>query len=90
MPLFAVICRDRKDALSIRQENRPGHLAYIEETGIVTMAGPLIEAGEMAGSLIVLDCDSIDAARTWAKDDPYGRAGLFERVEVIEWRKVIG
>ena len=30
------------------------------------------------------------AAEDWAARDPYKGAGLFQRVDVIEWKKVIG
>ncbi len=88
--LYAVICRDKPGHLKVRQSNRAAHLAYIEETGIVKMAGPFLENGEMCGSLIVLDTDSFAAAEAWATGDPYKTAGLFESVAVIEWKKVIG
>lgn len=87
---FAVICRDKPDSLETRLANRAAHLAYIEATGCVEMAGPLIEAGAMCGSLIVLTAGDLAAAQAWVADDPYGRAGLFESVTVIEWKKVIG
>ncbi|MFD1794627.1 YciI family protein [Paracoccus aurantiacus] len=90
MPYFAVICRDKPGALSIRQENRPAHLSYIEETGIVFMAGPLIEDGQMAGSLVILDAPDLAAAQDWAGNDPYAKAGLFDSATVTEWKKVIG
>jgi uncharacterized protein len=88
--LFAVMAHDKPGALEVRLATRAAHLAYIEATGIVAMAGPLIEDGHMCGSLIVLDADSLDAARDWVAGDPYGRAGLFESVSVTEWKKVIG
>jgi uncharacterized protein len=88
--LFAVMAHDKPGALEVRLATRAAHLAYIEATGIVAMAGPLIEDGQMCGSLIVLDADSLDAARDWVAGDPYGRAGLFESVSVTEWKKVIG
>lgn len=90
MPLFAVICNDKPDCLSIRMDNRPAHLDYIERTGIVQMAGPLLIDGLMAGSLIVLDAADLAAAKDWTADDPYARAGLFDSVSVVEWKKVIG
>jgi len=31
-----------------------------------------------------------DAAQAWASADPYAKAGLFESVELIAWKKVIG
>ncbi|KFE35189.1 YciI family protein [Thioclava atlantica] len=87
---FAVICRDKSGALQTRLDNREKHLAYIEETGIVFMAGPFIENGQMAGSLVILETDSLQAAQDWAANDPYAKAGLFETVSVQEWKKVIG
>jgi len=88
--LFAVICRDKPGHLQTRLDTRSAHLAYIEETGIVKMAGPFLDNGQMCGSLIVLETDSLASAEAWAAGDPYKAAGLFESVTVIEWKKVIG
>ena len=30
------------------------------------------------------------AAQAWADGDPYAKAGLFESVELVPWKKVIG
>ena len=88
--LIALIARDKAGALQTRKENRADHLAYIEATGVVAQAGPLIDDGEMAGSLVILDVDSMDDAQEWADNDPYAKAGLFSGVELVEWKKVIG
>ncbi|SFQ04839.1 hypothetical protein SAMN05421853_101427 [Roseivivax halotolerans] len=88
--LIALIARDKPGALEIRKANREAHLAYIEDTGVVAQAGPLIVDGEMAGSLVILDVDDLQAAERWAEQDPYAKAGLFGSVELIEWKKVIG
>ncbi len=88
--LIALIARDKPGALQTRKDNRAAHLAYIEETGVVAQAGPLIENGEMAGSLVILDVADRSAAEGWAANDPYAKAGLFDKVELIEWKKVIG
>ena len=90
MPLFAVICRDKPGALQVRLDTRDAHLAHIRDCGIVAMAGPLMEDGQMCGSLVVLDTDDLDAAQAWAAADPYKEAGLFASVDVIAWNKVIG
>lgn len=88
---FALICRDKPGALDIRKANRDAHLAYVEATGVVSLAGPLLDgAEEMAGSLIVLDVADRDAAQAWADADPYARAGLFAQVEIHGWKRVIG
>ncbi|WP_330449878.1 YciI family protein [Paracoccus marcusii] len=90
MPLFAVICRDKPGALQVRLDTRDAHLAHIRDSGIVAMARPLMEDGQMCGSLVVLDTDDLDAAQAWAAADPYKAAGLFASVDVIAWNKVIG
>lgn len=88
--LVALTARDKPGALEIRKANRDAHLAYIEDTGVVTQAGPLIVDGEMAGSLVILDVADMAAAEAWAEGDPYAKAGLFASVELVEWKKVIG
>ena len=87
----ALICTDKANALQTRIDTRAAHLAYIEETGVVEMAGPFLDpAGQMTGSLIILSVDSLQAAQDWAASDPYAKAGLFEQVRITEWKKVIG
>ncbi|PZQ97714.1 MAG: hypothetical protein DI533_11120 [Cereibacter sphaeroides] len=87
----ALICKDKPGALQVRLDNRPAHRAYLDQTGVVEMAGPLLdEAGGMIGSLIVLSVDSLKAAQDWADGDPYAKTGLFESVLLREWNKVIG
>jgi len=89
--LVALMAHDKPGALSTRTENREAHLAYIKATGVVAQAGPLLDAeGRMCGSLIVLDVADMAAARAWADSDPYAKACLFERVDLIQWNRVIG
>ncbi|MBN9677119.1 YciI family protein [Salipiger bermudensis] len=89
--LIALIAKDKTGALQTRKDNRDAHLAYIDSTGVVAQAGPLLdEAGEMAGSLVILDVTDMSAAQDWAANDPYAKAGLFESVELVAWKKVIG
>jgi len=88
---IALITRDKTGAVQTRLDNRDAHLAYIEETGVVEMAGPFIDAdGTMSGSLIIMNVENMAAAQTWAENDPYAKAGLFEKVRLEEWKKVIG
>lgn len=87
----ALIAQDKPGHLQTRLDNRSAHLAYIEETGAVEMAGPLLNgAGEMTGSLIVLEVPDMTAAESWAASDPYAKAGLFASVTLTEWKKVVG
>lgn len=88
---IALMAHDKPGALPVRTANRQAHLDYIAATGLVEMAGPLLDSdGGMCGSLVILNVDSMQAARDWAEADPYARAGLFASTTLIEWKKVIG
>ena len=88
---YAVITRDKPDALQLRLDTREAHLAYIADTGVVAMAGPFVNGeGKMTGSLIILDVETFEEAADWADNDPYAKAGLFKHSRVEYWNKVIG
>lgn len=88
---FAIITTDKPGALETRMENRPAHVSYLKESGVVEMAGPFLdENDQMCGSLIVIDVDDLSAAKAWAENDPYKKAGLFSDVRIQAWNKVIG
>lgn len=86
----AIICIDKAGHHALRQQHREAHLAYIAATGIAEIAGPFLEDGAMVGSLLILKVGDLQQARDWAAADPYNQAGLFERVEIREWKKTIG
>jgi len=89
--LVCLMAHDKSGALGVRMENRAAHVEYLKSTDHVHLAGPLIDAdGGMCGSMIVLDVPDMAAAKAWAADDPYAKAGLFESVTLTEWKKVIG
>lgn len=88
---FALMTKDKPGALQTRMDNREAHLAYIADTGVVEMAGPVLDDdGQMCGSLIILEVDDLAAAQAWADNDPYAKAGLFSDVTLRAWKKVIG
>lgn len=90
---------DRPDALPSRLAARPAHLARLRDlldAGRLLLAGPCpaIDADDpgpagFSGSLIVAEFDSLADARIWAEADPYIAAGVYERVEVRPFRKVL-
>ena len=89
--LYALICTDKADHQEVRKANRDAHLDHIRASGVVEMAGPFLnEKGEMSGSLVILKVDSKAEAEAWAAADPYAKAGLFAKVRIEEWKKVIG
>ncbi len=90
--LIALIAKDKAGALDIRKANRDDHVAYLKASGeTVMMAGPFLDdAGDMCGSLIILNVADMAEAQAWAAADPYKAAGLFESVELTAWNKVLG
>ncbi|MHA6265490.1 YciI family protein [Aliiroseovarius sp. CAU 1755] len=89
--LFALICTDKPGAIETRKANRDAHLTYLKDTGVVMQAGPFLDAeGIMCGSLLILDVPDRQAAKAWADNDPYAKAGLFDDVRIEAWNKVVG
>ena len=89
--LYAIICTDKPDALEIRKANRDAHLAHIHNSGKITQAGPFLDAeGRMCGSLLIMEAGDVTEVEAWCAGDPYAAAGLFERVEIRPWNRVIG
>jgi uncharacterized protein YciI len=90
---------DGPDVLARRQAARPAHLARLQalrDEGRLLLAGPCPaidaedpgEAG-FSGSVVVAEFASLEAARAWAEADPYVAAGVYARVEVRPFRKVL-
>jgi uncharacterized protein YciI len=88
--LFVICSIDRKDALELRLATRQAHLAYVRGSQGVRLGGPFLdEAGNMIGSLIVLEANDLAQAQAFAANDPYTKAGLFDSVAVRPWKATI-
>jgi uncharacterized protein YciI len=88
---FAILAIDRTDAGSLRADNRPDHLAYLDRHAGKLLAGGAVLAEDAAtpvGSLIVFDSDDRAEVEAFAADDPFAKAGLFASVSIYPWRKV--
>jgi hypothetical protein len=92
MAVFVLMCIDRPGALDLRLATREAHLAYVRERlSMVKLAGPLLDAaGEMAGSMFILEAPDQAAVEAFNAADPYQRAGVFERVEARAWKVTVG
>lgn len=92
MPLFVLTCIDKPDALSLRLATREAHLAWIGgRMDQMKLGGPFLdEADDMAGSLMIVEAADLAAAKTFSAEDPYTRAGLWDRVDIRPFRTTIG
>ena len=90
--LFVIICIDRPGGLPIRMATREVHLAYVKETTLVNLrvGGPFLDEGAMVGSMLIVEADDPAKVAEFVKNDPYGKAGLFESVAVRPWKATVG
>jgi len=89
--LFLIHAFDKPNHLQTRMDNRPDHVAYLKSFGDkLNGAGATLDnAGQMNGSLVILDLAEIAEAEAFAANDPYAKAGLFEKVIIQPWNKVL-
>ena len=97
--LYVIIGRDAPGSLPIRRRVRAEHLARARElvdAGRIVIAGPCpaidsADPGEagFAGSVIIAEFPSLEAARNWVAADPYVTEGVFESHEVRPFVKVL-
>ncbi len=90
---------DGQDVLAKRLAARVDHLARLEalrDAGRLLLAGPCpaIDAEDpgpagFSGSVVIAEFASLEAARAWADADPYIAAGVYVRVDVRPFRKVL-
>ncbi len=96
---YAILCEDIENSLQLRMGARPAHLERIQtlvEQGRLLVAGPHPvldtetpgDAG-FSGSLIIAEFESLEAATAWADSDPYVDAGVFSKVIVKPYIKVL-
>ncbi len=97
--LYAIIAEDVANSLQDRLAARPAHLERLNallDQGRLILAGPHPaidsedpgEAG-FSGSLVVAEFNSLEDAQAWADDDPYIHAGVYEKVTVKPYKKVL-
>ncbi len=97
--LYAILAEDLPGSLDKRLAARPAHLARLkalQDEGRLVLAGPhpLIDAEDpgpagFSGSLVVAEFGSRELALAWASGDPYVAAGVYGRVTVKPFRKVL-
>ena len=88
---FAILNHDKPGSLDLRMKVRETHLTYLRSVGDRLMtAGPILaeDGTTPIGSLLIVEADDLTAARDFAANDPYAKAGLFASSTVWPWRLV--
>ena len=88
--LFAFVLHDAPGMAARRVEVRPEHKAYLAAVAErIAFAGPLLDdAGDMSGSLLVIDFADRAAALAWLAAEPFTRAGVYGSSEVTAFRNL--
>jgi len=99
MMWYAILSEDNDNSLPLRATAREAHLERLRllaTDGRLLVAGPhpAVDAqdpGEagFSGSLVIAEFASLDDARDWADEDPYVAAGVYRKVMVKPFKRVL-
>lgn len=97
--LYAILSEDVPDSLEKRKSVRALHIARLDELknqGHLVLAGPhpAVDSPDpgdagFTGSLIIAEFDSQQHAQEWADADPYIEAGVYAKVVVKPFKRVL-
>ncbi|MEU0571706.1 YciI family protein [Nonomuraea sp. NPDC005983] len=92
---YFVYGRDRPGAFELKVSLNDDHWSFMDGYGELLVArGPTLtgdgDEAESTGSLHIVDLPNAEAARTFAYEEPYYRAGVFESVLLCRFHNVLG
>lgn len=96
---YVIFSQDVENSLSLRLQVREQHLERLkklEKENRLLIAGPnptidTEDPGEAgySGSTVIAKFSSIEEATSWANEDPYVKAGVYQNVIVKPFKKVL-
>ncbi|WP_196157208.1 YciI family protein [Reinekea sp. G2M2-21] len=96
---YAIISEDQPNSLENRLAARPAHLERLQQLqneGRLLLAGPhpMIDTEDpgkagFSGSLVVAEFNDLASAQAWAEADPYVSGGVYAKVVVKPFKKVL-
>ena len=96
---YAIIAEDKPGTHDARMAARPEHLSRLvalKDQGKLFVAGPhpAIDSEDpgpagFTGSLVIAEFNSLKEAQDWANTDPYVNAGVYAKVTVKPYKKVL-
>jgi uncharacterized protein YciI len=89
--LVTILCTFAPGAYAHARQLRLEHYAFLRELKqSIVEGGPLLGPdGVPSGMLMVLEADSLEAARAFIAREPYNAHGFFESVAILHWSHVI-
>jgi len=96
---YAILSEDIENSLDKRKSARPAHLDRLNRLADqqrLMLAGPhpSIDSPDpgdagFSGSLVIAEFDSLEQAQAWADADPYVSAGVYQKVTVKPFKRVL-
>jgi uncharacterized protein YciI len=90
---YLVYCRDRPGTEALLEELAEAHWSFMDDYAQAMIArGPTLTPDRTThtGSLHIVDLPDAQAARAFAFQEPYYRAGVYDQVLVRRWRNTLG
>lgn len=91
MMLFALLCHVDPAREADRRRLRAEHLAYVvAHRPMILFGGPTLSAeGAPETMILVVEATDLEAAHSFIAQEPYTRHGVFDRVDVRAWARVL-
>ncbi len=96
---YAILSEDVDNSLEKRKSARPAHLDRLNQLAqqkrlLTAGPHPAIDSNDpgeagFSGSLVIAEFDSLEQAQAWANADPYVTAGVYQKVTVKPFKKVL-
>ena len=92
--LYVRLCLDAPGSFDLRMKHRPERQQYLDSGAIkIVEAGPLC-AGDNAdvyvGTFMMIEADSREEVVAYHDNDPFTKAGIYERSFIMKFKKNIG
>jgi hypothetical protein len=88
--LYIIYQVDKPDSEVIRAANRAAHFAYLDEhEDILVLGGAMLaeDGTTRLGSVLIINVRGREEAERFSANEPFRRAGLFERIEITRMRR---
>jgi uncharacterized protein YciI len=88
--LYIIYQIDRPGGETIREATREAHFKYLDDhEDILVLGGALLadDGKTRTGSVLIVNVGSRAEAEAFSENEPFRKAGLFERVEINHMRK---
>lgn len=88
--LWAIYCIDAASTASLRDQHMRTHRDYLDQQKqILILGGATVsdDASAATGSLFIINVRDRAEAEAFSANDPFTRAGIFERIVITRMRK---